>query len=86
MVSRHGICGWDYPPGAANDPNAPWNQKDSPCEVCGLIYDCICPECPVCGEQGNGYCYMRHGLERTDEQIDSLAKAEAERDRPNGIK
>lgn len=43
--------GWSYPPGAANDPNAPWNQdypditvlkekvvkarKDHKCEFCG---------------------------------------------------
>lgn len=25
--------GWDYPPGAPNDPHAPWNQPDpDPCE------------------------------------------------------
>lgn len=29
--------GWRYPPGAANDPNAPYNQPDP-------------PECPECGE------------------------------------
>jgi hypothetical protein len=27
-------CGWSYPPGAANDPNAPYNQDD---------YDIITP-------------------------------------------
>jgi len=40
------VFGWDYPPGAANDPNAPWNQEDPP------------EECPMCGqpnsdEEGN---------------------------------
>lgn len=25
----HGIFGWDLPPGAAGDPNAPWNQDGS---------------------------------------------------------
>lgn len=38
------LFGWDYPPGAENDPRAPWNQKDEPefeysedgvCEQCG---------------------------------------------------
>lgn len=28
--------GWHYPPGAANDPSAPWNQPEP-------------PECPECG-------------------------------------
>lgn len=74
-----GIFGWSYPPGAANDPNAPWNQQDEPCEVCGEFPDnCICPECPVCTEIGNKDCYEHHGLVRTQEQIDSLAKKEAE--------
>jgi len=26
------IFGWSYPPGAENDPNAPYNQPDNPCE------------------------------------------------------
>lgn len=44
--------GWDYSSGAANDPNAPWNQEDPP-EEC---------ECPVCGkcnvdlETGDALC------------------------------
>jgi DnaJ-class molecular chaperone len=35
----------NYPPGAANDPNAPWNQKDPEfieCDYCdgtGLAFD-----------------------------------------------
>ncbi len=28
-MSRN-IFGWSYPPGAANDPNAPWNQEEVP--------------------------------------------------------
>jgi hypothetical protein len=57
-MSRN-IFGWSYPPGAANDPNAPWNQTDEgPCAVCGNgVEDCCCPECHVCGEQGNPKCY-----------------------------
>lgn len=58
------IFGWSYPPGAANDPNAPYNQTDDgPCVVCAQpIDDCICPECPVCGEPGNPKCYRIDGL------------------------
>lgn len=57
---REGIFGWSYPPGAANDPNAPYNQTDEgPCDVCGQnIYgDCICQDCPVCGATGDPACY-----------------------------
>lgn len=83
-----GIFGWSYPPGAAGDPNAPWNQEDGPCEVCGNDVDhCICPECPECGEHGNPRCYEDnargedvapgHGLRRTPEQVLSLAWAQA---------
>lgn len=51
--------GWSYPPGAADDPFAPYNQDDPPCDVCGGFpeVDCLCPECPVCGQQGNPNCY-----------------------------
>jgi hypothetical protein len=72
-----GIFGWSYPPGAANDPNAPYNQTDDgPCDVCGkAIDDCICPECDVCGETGNTECYDEH-MVRTQQQIDSRAEAE----------
>lgn len=53
------IFGWDYPPGAANDPNAPWNQVDPPCAICGKEAGvCICPECPTCGAQGDPGCYV----------------------------
>lgn len=35
------------------------------CEVCHRdIDDCLCPVCPVCGEQGNPRCYADHGLRR----------------------
>ena len=58
VMSRN-VFGWSYPPGAAGDPNAPWNQTDEgPCAVCANgVEDCCCPECPVCGEQGNPKCY-----------------------------
>ena len=56
--------GWDYPPGAASDPRAPYNQKDGPeCVSCGdeattegcekhagpTCGACVCPECPSPG-------------------------------------
>jgi hypothetical protein len=79
-----GIFGWSYPPGAANDPNAPWNQVEGPCDVCGKsVDDCICPECPVCHSNGDPDCYVKHGLEKSDEQVESLAKALAEQEAAN---
>lgn len=37
-MSGNRIFGWDYPPGAEHDPNAPYNQEDPPdkCPVCGV--------------------------------------------------
>jgi hypothetical protein len=32
------VFGWHYPPGAANDPNAPWNRDDDWTEG-------FCPTC-----------------------------------------
>lgn len=81
-----GKFGWSYPPGAASDPGAPWNQEEGPCAVCGSAVDhCICPVCPVCGAQGDPACYDAlegrgaHGtpLTRTQEQVLSLAWEEA---------
>lgn len=65
----HSIFGWSLPPGVTmNDIDPP----EQPCEVCGHeAGDCICPECPRCGEFGNPRCYDAHGLERTAEQIES---------------
>lgn len=78
------LFGWSYPPGAASDPFAPWNQDESPCEVCGGGIDhCVCPECPVCGSVGDIDCYdgneglMTHKLTRTQAQLDSMAAADA---------
>lgn len=51
-------------------------DEDTPCAVCGLGDDCICPECPQCGSQGDPYCYKDHGMILSQEQIDSLAKQE----------
>lgn len=85
------IFGWNYPAGAENDPRAPWNQVDPPCEVCGKhTDDCICPTCDVCGETGRPECYRTDepepdelpgcGLEKTEEQIKSLAASERDPD------
>lgn len=82
------IFGWDYPPGAASDPAAPYNQVDPPCAVCGQFESkCICPACPVCGAVGDPNCYDvgagydgPHGLTRSPEQVASLAKAKVEWD------
>lgn len=47
-------------------------DDDELCEVCGLwLDDCICPECPVCGQFGNPMCYDDHGLILTSEQVAS---------------
>lgn len=59
------IFGWSYPPGC----NGPPDDDEGPCEVCGeWIDNCICPECMVCSEYGNSYCYIHHGMKRTEEQ------------------
>jgi hypothetical protein len=54
---------------------------EDPCECCGHdTTDCICPECPVCGEQGNPACYALglnpkdHGLKFNKEQLIGQAK------------
>lgn len=84
-MSRH-LFGWSYPPGAENDPNAPWNQQEGPCAVCGqFVDDCVCPECPKCGAIGDPGCYSdfhaeRHGMEMSDEQIKLARKAEKDRE------
>ena len=73
------VFGWSYPAGAANDPFAPYNQTDEPCGCCGRFPDdCICPECPTCGSVGDPDCYDKHGMVRSQAQIESLAHAEAE--------
>ena len=48
-----GIFGWSYPAGASNDPFAPYNHSDPPCDMCGLDpTDCKCPACIECGDIG----------------------------------
>jgi len=63
------IFGWSYPPGCSGPPDC----DDQPCDVCGeSMEDCFCPECPECGTVGDPYCYINHGLKRTEEQKFSL--------------
>lgn len=86
-----GIFGWSYPPGAANDPNAPYNQTDDgPCDVCGQSLDhCICPECSVCFGVGDPKCYWptqdNHGLVRSFAQVALKAEAEHQWDLDNAL-
>jgi hypothetical protein len=79
-----GIFGWSYPPGAANDPSAPYNQDDPPCSICGReVDDCVCPECPHCGTIGDPSCYVdderseNHGLTLSDAQVASAQERRA---------
>lgn len=71
-----GIFGWSLPPGCGTLPG----EEEFACDVCGGMPedDCICPECPVCGSYGDPYCYEQGHLEKTQEQIDQLAKKEEE--------
>jgi len=73
------IFGWSYPPGCHR---LPWDE-DYPCEVCAQdVDDCICPECPECGCQGDPSCYLEHGLRRSEEQkfLNEIAKRQWEDD------
>ena len=73
------VFGWSYPPGCSGPPDG-----ELQCDVCKReVGQCICPECPQCGETGNPRCYEDHGLVRTPEQDASAESyrthAEAER-------
>lgn len=68
------VFGWSYPPGC----NGTLYDEDYPCEVCGLFPDdCICLECPQCDVVGDPECYEQHGMVRSAEQIQSLAREQA---------
>lgn len=55
----HNIFGSSYPPGCSGTPY----DDDHPCVICCEEADnCICPECPVCGAQGDPKCEVDHGL------------------------
>ena len=72
------LFGWSYPPGCDSVPGD-WDEW---CQMCGReVGECVCPECPVCGEVGNPECYSaresRH-LSISREQVASLEEVEAE--------
>ena len=51
---------WNTPPGTTYLPD---DLHDEHCEICGCdVSHCQCPECPVCGEQGNPDCVLEHSL------------------------
>jgi hypothetical protein len=55
-----GIFGWSYPPGCSS---VPGDEPDPPCKICGHFpEDCVCPECPRCGETGSPECYQEPDL------------------------
>jgi hypothetical protein len=65
-----GIFGWSYPPGCNGPPE---DGEHEYCMICGDHYDsCICPECKICNSYGDPYCYINHGMRRTEEQKFSL--------------
>lgn len=55
-MSRN-IFGWDYPAGAANDPNAPYNQDADYCSKCeeeaSINDDGLCEVCAEKKEKEN---------------------------------
>lgn len=75
------MTGWNLPPGCTSRMIDEAMGAECPCEMCGRwADDCLCPECPKCGEYGNPHCYREHGLVCSAIQIASLAEStEAER-------
>jgi hypothetical protein len=64
------MTGWNMPPGC-NVRDIPGCGDEYPCDCCGNDpADCICPECPVCTEQGNKACYKNGHINKfTNEQL-----------------
>lgn len=63
--------GWSLPPGVSKLPY----DESCPCVTCGHTDDdCICPECPICHEYGNPYCYEQKHLHYNKQQL--LGQAE----------
>lgn len=81
-----GKFGWSLPPGVTSRMIDEAYGVEGPCECCGkMVDDCICPECPKCGEYGNPDCYTSlgnfkapkgHGMEYNDEQLAGQAELE----------
>lgn len=77
-----GIFGWSLPPGCTNRMIEEAFGTEGPCDICGKLPDnCICPECPTCGEIGAPICYAEHGLIKSPEQVASFKEYEAEMER-----
>jgi hypothetical protein len=74
------MTGWNLPPGCTYQMLDDAMGVDAICEVCGKYADdCICPECPVCGEHGNAACYASHNLTFTlDQQISRAERSVAD--------
>lgn len=54
------------------------------CDTCGHHADnCICPECPKCGEAGNTYCYEHGHLKASAEQVLGVQRMRVERAKEN---
>ena len=66
--------GWDLPPGAANDPNAPWNQDDAHDSRCPWNEDWQCDECAKAKANG---CLHAEGLDCICADLEADAKADA---------
>jgi hypothetical protein len=70
-----GLFGWSLPPGCGTLPG----EEPAYCEVCGLdTDDCVCHECPVCGDFGNPECYAHHGMQLTEAQEEARVKVAAQ--------
>lgn len=66
---RRGIFGWDLPPGCTQK-MIDDQCAEGPCAVCALpVEDCVCPECPVCHQNGDPACYKNHGLKLNKQQV-----------------
>lgn len=60
--------GYDYPAGAENDPNAPWNQKDNECPDCeGAKKVCVSDCCGEDFDEDTGICpYCKEHCNKSD--------------------
>jgi hypothetical protein len=72
--------GFNLPPGCSTSDIDRAAGVGVPCDTCAHdADDCICPECPVCGETGNKNCYKPaphgHGLNYNKAQRVSQTKA-----------
>lgn len=70
------IFGWSLPPGCYT---LPGEMYDETCMLCGKdAGDCECPECPVCGVQGDLRCYDEGHMVMTKEQLTRKETVEKE--------